>query len=567
MLTRGEKKRMGTLILLDIVINIADVAFLALLLVLVRLFTDPSARSVGPFVMPAWFTNANPLVPVIAFFGLYGAKNVMGFSIYRAQCRFLARIATRISEQKLNGYLEGGYWGYVNVDSSVNVREISYDPTEFAQHILGGFQQIITQITLILFAIAAIVFYNAKLFLLLFLILLPPVCAIVYLIRVRKRSARDQVRTTGEKSLQHLQEALSGYVESNLYHKNNIFLHRYIAYQRKFNNYISDQLIVQGIPNRVVETFALLGVMVLILVNRWAGNTDSSSFISIGVFMAAAYKIIPGVVRILSIGGQINTYAFTINSLAQPAAAPPETSHPSQPAAPQGPQPRIPQNSTPAAPQDGAIQSIRFDGVSFHYGDTTLFDKLSFEVKAGDFLGISGLSGKGKTTILNLLLGFLTPGTGEIHINGKVADTSKRQRYWKCISYVKQQAFLLHDTLGRNILLDTETPDKRRLQWAIRAAGLTSFVDTFPEGLEKVINENGKNISGGQRQRLAIARAFYKDADVILLDEPFNELDEESECALLRCFRDLTHRGKIVILITHNKKSLSFCNKTISLDV
>jgi ABC-type bacteriocin/lantibiotic exporter with double-glycine peptidase domain len=104
------------------------------------------------------------------------------------------------------------------------------------------------------------------------------------------------------------------------------------------------------------------------------------------------------------------------------------------------------------------------------------------------------------------------------------------------------------------------------LQWAIRSAGLSSLVDSFPEGLDKVINENGKNISGGQRQRIAIARALYKDADLILLDEPFNELDEGSECDLLHCFRDLTRRGKSVILITHNKKSLSFCNKTISLD-
>ena len=365
MLTPGEKRRMGMLILLDIVINVADIGFLAILLILVRLFTDTSARRVGPFSLPASLTEANPLLLIIVFFLLYGIKNAMGFSIYRAQCRFLARIATRISEQKLKGYLEGGYWGYVNVDSSVNVREISYDPTEFAQHILGGIQQIITQGTLILFTVAAIVCYNAKLFLLLFLILLPPVYAIVYFIKVRRRSARDQVRNTGERSLQHLQEALAGYVESNLYHKNETFLERYITYQRKFNNYISDQLIVQGIPNRVIETFALLGVMVLILVNRWAGNTGGSSFISIGVFMAAAYKIIPGIVRILSIGGQINTYAFTINSLARPEA--PEEAVRDAPEEASG-------NRQTPVQRVNAIRSVGFSQVSFHFEGAALYD-------------------------------------------------------------------------------------------------------------------------------------------------------------------------------------------------
>jgi ABC-type bacteriocin/lantibiotic exporter with double-glycine peptidase domain len=403
----------------------------------------------------------------------------------------------------------------------------------------------ITQATLILFTVAAILFYNARLFLLLFLILLPPICAIIYFIKVRRRSVKDEVKSANEKSLQHLQEALTGYVESNIYHKNKVFLSRYIDYQKKFNSYISDQLIVQGIPNRMIETFALLGVMVLILVNRSSGGGAGTSFISIGVFMAAAYKIIPGVVRILSIGGQINTYAFTINSLAESATQ---------------------KREAQLLQQEEEIRSIQFKEVNFQYGETRLLDNLSFQVKPGDFLGIAGLSGKGKTTILNLLLGFLTPASGEIFINGVAADTSARRRYWKRISYVKQQAFLLHDTFQRNILLDTGKPDQSRLQWAIRSAGLTGLIHSFPEGLEKVVLESGKNISGGQRQRIAIARALYRDADVILLDEPFNELDETSECDLLHCFRDLTRRGKIVILITHNKKSLSYCNKIISPD-
>jgi ABC-type multidrug transport system fused ATPase/permease subunit len=528
------------------VINVADIVFLALLLALVRLLTDPAVPEIGPFAVPSWFRTINPLLPILGFILLYGLKNLLGFSIYRRQCRFLARIATRISEQKLRDYLHGGYWDYVNVDSSVNVREISYDPTEFAQHILGGIQQIITQGTLIVFTVAAILFYNAKLFLLLFLILLPPVYVIIYFLRRKRDAARDQVRTTGERSLQHLQEALSGYVESNLYDKNETFLDRYRTYQKRFNAYISDQLIAQGVPNRVMETFALLGVMVLILVDKFTGN--AGSFISIGVFMAAAYKIIPGIVRILSIGGQINTYAFTVNSLAERKTSTP----PARSAKP----PRSPDT----------IRCIRFNRVSFQYSGRKILDNLSFQVEAGDFLGISGVSGKGKTTILNLLLGFLTPSSGEICINEAKADTATRQQYWKRVAYVKQQAFLLHDTFLRNILLDTETHDRQRLQWAIRAAGLTGLLDSFPEGLDKVINENGKNISGGQRQRVAIARAFYKNADLLLLDEPFNELDETSEQDLLHCLRDLTRTGKTVILITHNKKSLSFCNKTLSLD-
>ena len=94
----------------------------------------------------------------------------------------------------------------------------------------------------------------------------------------------------------------------------------------------------------------------------------------------------------------------------------------------------------------------------------------------------------------------------------------------------------------------------------------TTGIEEFPGTYHKVITENGKNISGGQRQRIAIARALYKDADLIILDEPFNELDRDSENLLLQHFTELSKQGKIILLITHNKESLSFCNKIISLD-
>ena len=107
---------------------------------------------------------------------------------------------------------------------------------------------------------------------------------------------------------------------------------------------------------------------------------------------------------------------------------------------------------------------------------------------------------------------------------------------------------------------------KENLQCAIKVSGLNEFITKFPEGLDKIITENGKNISGGQQQRIALARAVYKNAGLILLDEPFNELDDTSVISMLQHFKELAGKGKIIIMITHDKQSLSYCNKTISLD-
>ena len=125
--------------------------------------------------------------------------------------------------------------------------------------------------------------------------------------------------------------------------------------------------------------------------------------------------------------------------------------------------------------------------------------------------------------------------------------------------------FCCHDSVAYNIILDNPC-DEQRLEDVIRITGLRELIDSFPESNDKIIMESGKNISGGQRQRIAIARALYKNADLIILDEPFNELDEETELSFLSHFRNLSQQGKMIVLITHNKASFSYCNKIISLD-
>ena len=475
---------------------------------------------------------------------LFSLKNFGGFLIHRAQSRFICNVATRLSSHKLKEYLEGRYEDYVNVDSAVHVRKISHQPIDFAQHILGGIQQIITQSVLIVLTITIMIAFNARIFVFLFLILLPPVIATFYLIKSRLKSVKNNSQISIEKSWQHLREALSGFVESNIYNKNDFFLTRYIYHQRNFNRYVSDLLIMQGIPGRMIEIFALLGLFFLIAINQWTGKTDGSAVVTIGAFIAAAYKIIPGIVKILNTSGQINNYGYTIRDL--------------QPVNPLNPKKteRVPVN---------AIRSIHLQNISFQYNGSTLLQDLNVTIRPGDFLGISGCSGTGKTTILNLLLGFLTPGSGQISINDSTSYPQKIQTYWEQTSYVRQQPFLIHDSIVRNIILDNPY-DEKRLQDVIRITGLNELTVTFRESHEKIIMENGKNLSGGQRQRIAIARALYKNADLILLDEPFNELDETTELKFLSHFRYLTQQGKIVILITHNKTSFAYCNKMISLD-
>ena len=540
-LTEKEKQRFYFLVVLDVVISILDISSLAFLLFIIKFYASPLPATNISY-LPSWLLDRNSLWLIAIFFLLFSLKNLAGFLVFRAQYHFIYKVASRISEINLLRYLEGNYTEYSNVDSAVHIRKVSQEPIEFSHYVLAGILQIITNAILIILTITAILLFKTKLFLLLFLILLPPVIISFYFLRRRLRSARSYIKSSGEKALQHLKEALSGFVESNIYDKNKFFIQRYTAYQRKLNNYLSELIIVQGMPSRFIEVFAILGLFILIAIHNWSGNRDGADIVTIGAFMAAAYKIIPGMVKILNLSGQVKAYEFTIND-----------------------QMEIP-ITTPEAYHFTTLQSIEFKDVCFSYKDQLILDHLNLNIESGDMVGISGNSGIGKTTVVNLLLGFFSTDNGEIVVNHTATSAAERRLLWKKISYAKQQPFLIHDTILRNIILDDDIYDLNRVEEIIAITGLNELIQKFPVGLNKIISENGKNISGGQRQRISLARTLYKNSDLIILDESFSELDDQSEISLLQHMRAVSLKGKLILLITHNKESLSFCNKTVFLD-
>src|SRR6266496_288727 len=158
-LTSKEKKKFSMLVIQDILISLADIVFLAFLLFIIQFYSQPG--SIRSSFLPSWLSDRNSLMLIIIFFFLFSIKNLFSFFIYRSQCRFLSQVTARISENMLRQYLQGSYSDYVNIDSAIHIRKISHQPIEFTQNILGGIQQIITQLALILFAITAILIFNA----------------------------------------------------------------------------------------------------------------------------------------------------------------------------------------------------------------------------------------------------------------------------------------------------------------------------------------------------------------------------------------------------------------------
>ncbi|MFF3102242.1 ABC transporter ATP-binding protein [Viridibacillus arvi] len=219
-----------------------------------------------------------------------------------------------------------------------------------------------------------------------------------------------------------------------------------------------------------------------------------------------------------------------------------------------------------AIPLKNVKGEIEFQNVSFTYENNRAgLQNVSFKVQPGETIGIVGGSGGGKTTILELLMRFYDPTEGAVCIDG--VDISKYNLidFRNAIGLVTQDPFLWNRTIKENLIYGVPNATKDQILHAIKVAQLEEFIDSLPEGYETVVGERGVRISGGEKQRLAIARAILKDPPIILLDEPTSALDANTEF-LLQSQMEEVFKGKTIVLVAHRLATIRNASKILVLD-
>ena len=210
---------------------------------------------------------------------------------------------------------------------------------------------------------------------------------------------------------------------------------------------------------------------------------------------------------------------------------------------------------------------IRFDGVYFRYDDNDsqyVLENISVDIKPGELVAIVGQSGSGKTTLAKLLVGFYPPTEGKLTVDGYDIGVVDKEYYRAQVGYVMQTNLLFSGTIAENIAGGSEEPDRRRIEEVAKRADAHGFISKMPLGYQQVVGERGMGLSGGQMQRLCIARALYRDPRLLVFDEATSALDSQSESNIIANLNEIL-KGRTAVVIAHRLSTIMRADKILVL--
>jgi len=303
-----------------------------------------------------------------------------------------------------------------------------------------------------------------------------------------------------------------------------------------------------------VEFLVILALTVGIILSQVFSQSPRETLVLIGIFTFGIYRFLPGLLRILMNLQQIMLFKSRVNDLvSQILNAVSLDQHQAKSVL------DIRNSRLPVKNQDNCIE---VDSLTFKYAtrqQPTLLD-ISFSLPCGSMTSISGPSGGGKSTLLDLIIGLLRPTSGSIRMRRFKDGTQST------VALVSQNTFLIDGSIKENVIYGSERLGKSMhdLEKALASVGLLESVKALPDGLSTRVGDNGVQLSGGQRQRLALARAIYFEADLLILDEPTNSLDRDLESEFIKLLRSFTG-SKTILIVSHNPRVLKECDRVIEI--
>ena len=487
---------------------------------------------------------------MLVLVGVYLIKALLLAFLAWQQTRFAYGVQVRLSQRLFTIYLHQPYTFHLQRNSAQLIRNIVTEVNQFTHSGLVSGMLLLTE-SLVLLGLCSLLFIVEPLGALITVSVLS-LSAYGFHHITRGRLLRwGEIRQHHEGlRIQHLQQGLGGAKDAKLLGRETDFLEQYRIHNDQSARMGQMHSTLQHLPRLWLELLGVSGIAILVISMLAQDRALEAVLPTLGLFAAAAFRLMPSINRMLiSIQSLryclpvIDTLSSELNLVTSEVV-------------------RTHNLVTPF------LAALELNQVTYTYPGAAkpALKDISLVIRRGESIGFIGASGAGKSTLVDILLGLLTPNSGEVRVDR--VNIRENLRNWQDqIGYVPQSIFLTDDTLRRNVAfgLPENKIDYNAITHAIRAAQLEEFVASLPDGLETLVGERGIRLSGGQRQRIGIARALYHDPPVLVLDEATSSLDTATERGVMEAVTAL--QGiKTLIIVAHRLSTVEHCDHLIRLE-
>lgn len=466
------------------------------------------------------------------------------------QTKFMWSIACHVKEKMLGRIMHMPYQWVLKQNSADLANSVVWSGS--SGMLLGSLFLAASEIVLVCMMLTALIVANPTVVLGAIAFLGIPSFFLVRALRARIDSIGDTIAEYRKQSHRSLMAALNGLKEVKVYGKERSLLGWYTDVISWDPLLVSRQEVYTSAPGLILEVFGFL-LLCLASILMYFYFDDSSARVTgtISLLAVSAWRGLPAVARIVSCLTMMRTQLpYVKRSLELLDEL--EAAHPGDE--------RVERGSL------SIDHSLEFRDIRYEYepgcGDT--LKGLSFEAVKGEALGIVGESGAGKSTVLDIMIGLLTPSAGEILVDGEPAEMENRWKWSPSFGYVSQSPHIFDATLAENVAFGKQEGglDMQRIEDACRQAAVVDFLPKLENGYETELGERGVRLSGGQRQRICIARALYNTPEILIFDEATSSLDRKSEKQIQETIVSL--KGAVtMVVVAHRLSSVEMCDRLL----
>lgn len=498
--------------------------------------------------------NSVSLINYFLFFilGIFFLKFIFQILLFFYEAKFFKNIRFYLSSNVFSKFILEDYKNYYNYNSSEIIR-ITLSDTERSLTFIRSIFTILKDFLMITVIITGLLLVDFKLTLLIFLLL----AGSSFIFYIFYRPLYLNYGKTSQLDRQFLNrityESIGSIKNIKISGLENLQIKKFIKTLISLSERIKKIEIITKLPKPFFELL-IICFFALILIFFKSSNSFSTDLIFKLTFVSLAIaRMLPLIISLTSQFNSINNVEFSVKS----------TSY----ALNQLNELYKNQKGTESSLNKpiSKFDSIDLDNVNFKYdgNEKNTIKNVNINVKKGKIVGITGPSGSGKSTLVDLIIGLIEPTTGQVKINHQPIRELKKD-WLNLIGYIPQEVHLNDETLKNNItFLSKKNFDKKKLYESIKMSGLESLISSNPKILDERVGEKGIKLSGGEKQRVGIARALYKDSKILILDEPTSSLDEDIESKILENIFRL--KGLTLIMVTHKIYTLKNCDEILFL--